>query len=377
MTTKLFSSRFPSVYALSGLILLTSLVTFPQNSFASLLHPGDGKTIASVAPATSSQAQSDIAVPLDTDAALNQNQTTPKQAIPDKVISGKAKSNVSTGFSPASQSVSTKTDNLSETAAILNQASHILQEEGIPFKAGAVKAQNASDSKASLQSELRSAFAQDFVQSIRYNPQKTMLPADSDVMDEPWKMASNSGLLINEDGMVVPHGIDESGDESHIHHRPTPAGVRSLNKGLSGLVTPTVSMKGFIRFLQPVQHSLVTSPFGFRWGRSHQGIDMGAPIGAPILAAEGGRVIYSGWKQGYGNFIAIDHGHGMETHYAHCSRLIAHKGNRVKKGALIAKVGNSGNSTGPHLHFEVVAHGVHQNPMKYLNRKMSILQASH
>lgn len=362
MTTKIFSSRFPSVYALSGLVLLTSLMTFPQNSFASLLHPGDGQTIASVAPSTASPQQSQMAIPLDTDAVPSQ---------PQAVKTTKAKA-------VATKSNSAKTDNLSEAAAILNQASHILQEDADsnPIKAGAVKAQNASDSKTSLQNELRSAFAQDFVQSIRYNPQKTMLPADSDVMDEPWKMASNNGLLINEDGMVIPHGIDESGDESHIHHGPTPAGVRSLNKGLSGLVTPT-TMKGFIRFLQPVQHSLVTSPFGFRWGRSHQGIDMGAPMGAPILAAEGGRVVYSGWKQGYGNFIAIDHGHGMETHYAHCSRLVAHKGSRVKKGALIAKVGNSGNSTGPHLHFEVVAHGVHQNPMKYLNRKMSILQASH
>ena len=342
MTTKIFSSRFHSIYALSGLVLLASFSSLQERSFASILHPADGIAIASVAPATSDKEET---VPATT--------TKPEASVKTE-----------------------KTNPLSETAAILNQASHILLEKNDEV----VKAQSASSpqSSHSLQSELRSAFTQDFVQSIRYNPQKTVLPADSDVMDEPWKvLASNSGLLINEDGMVIPHSIDESGDEVHIHRHPTPAGVRSLNKGLPGFVTPTVSMKTFLRFLQPVQNAMVTSPFGFRWGRSHQGIDMGAPIGAPILAAESGRVVYSGWKQGYGNFIAINHGHGMETHYAHCSKLIVHTGSRVKKGAVIAKVGNSGNSTGPHLHFEVVAHGVHQNPIKYLNRKMTILQASH
>ena len=110
----------------------------------------------------------------------------------------------------------------------------------------------------------------------------------------------------------------------------------------------------------------VTSGYGYRWGRLHAGIDIGAPIGTPIYAAKGGVVSYAGTMGGYGNIIVIDHGEGMTTRYAHQNRLGASVGQSVRPGDTIGEVGNTGNSTGPHLHFEVRVNDSPQNPIGYL-----------
>jgi len=110
----------------------------------------------------------------------------------------------------------------------------------------------------------------------------------------------------------------------------------------------------------------VTSGFGYRWGRLHAGIDIGAPIGTPINAAKGGVVSYAGVMSGYGNITVIDHGGGMTTRYAHQNQLAASVGQTVRVGDRIGYVGNTGNSTGPHLHFEVRINDNPQNPLGYL-----------
>ncbi len=119
----------------------------------------------------------------------------------------------------------------------------------------------------------------------------------------------------------------------------------------------------------------ITSEFGAHRGRRgagrlHEGIDIAGPRGTPIVAPGDGIVTYTGYHRGYGNTVVIDHGFGISTIFAHCSSLFAQEGQRVKRGALIASVGNTGRSTGPHLHFEVHVDGVPVNPMMYLSSRM-------
>jgi murein DD-endopeptidase MepM/ murein hydrolase activator NlpD len=110
----------------------------------------------------------------------------------------------------------------------------------------------------------------------------------------------------------------------------------------------------------------ITSPFGWRWGRMHTGIDLGAAYGTPIAAAAAGSVIYAGWLGGYGNLTVIDHGGGLDTAYAHQSRIAVSAGESVAQGQIIGYVGSTGHSTGPHLHFEVRVNGQPVDPLGYL-----------
>jgi len=110
----------------------------------------------------------------------------------------------------------------------------------------------------------------------------------------------------------------------------------------------------------------VTSPFGYRWGRLHAGIDIGVPYGTPIHAAAAGRVVIAGWVGGYGNYTCIDHGGGLATCYAHQSSFAVGVGVSVSQGQVIGYVGNTGHSFGPHLHFEVRINGTPVDPLGYL-----------
>jgi murein DD-endopeptidase MepM/ murein hydrolase activator NlpD len=110
----------------------------------------------------------------------------------------------------------------------------------------------------------------------------------------------------------------------------------------------------------------ITSPFGWRWGRMHTGVDLGAPYGTPIKAAAAGTVIYAGWLGGYGNLTVIDHGGGLATAYAHQSSIAVAVGQQVAQGEIIGNVGSTGHSTGPHLHFEVRVNGQPVDPLGYL-----------
>ena len=127
-------------------------------------------------------------------------------------------------------------------------------------------------------------------------------------------------------------------------------------------------------FAWPSVSSYITSPYGTRVHpvtktvKTHTGIDIGASHGTNIYAAASGTVLVSGWNSGgYGNYVVIDHGGGVTTLYAHCSALLVSSGQSVTKGQVIAKIGSTGISTGPHLHFEVLKNGSHTNPMAYFN----------
>jgi murein DD-endopeptidase MepM/ murein hydrolase activator NlpD len=110
----------------------------------------------------------------------------------------------------------------------------------------------------------------------------------------------------------------------------------------------------------------VTSPFGYRWGRLHAGIDIGVGYGTPIQAAASGTVVLAGWTGGYGNYTCIDHGGGLATCYAHQSSYAVGAGAQVSQGQVIGYVGNTGHSFGAHLHFEVRINGAPVDPLGYL-----------
>jgi murein DD-endopeptidase MepM/ murein hydrolase activator NlpD len=131
-------------------------------------------------------------------------------------------------------------------------------------------------------------------------------------------------------------------------------------QGSTGSGTPSAA-----GFIWPVNGAVV-SGFGLRWGRMHEGIDITAPIGTPIWAAADGTVIHAGWLGGYGNLVVLDHGDGLATAYAHASAILVSVGQRVLQGETIALVGSTGNSSGPHLHFEVRVNGSAVDPLLYL-----------
>ena len=130
--------------------------------------------------------------------------------------------------------------------------------------------------------------------------------------------------------------------------------TNSLNSGIPVTMTAYLS--------PPLESGTVTSSFGERGEKSHQGVDIGADLGTPIGAALPGVVEEAGQSPSYGNYIVLDHGNGIRTLYAHCSKLLAKEGDSVACGQEIAEVGSTGDSSGPHLHFELTINEVHYNP---------------
>ena len=125
-------------------------------------------------------------------------------------------------------------------------------------------------------------------------------------------------------------------------------------------------------FMWPSNCTIITSHFSPRRKnpvtgvyKRHTGVDIGAAYGTPIFAANGGRVTLAGWNSGYGNCVIIDHGGGKATLYAHMSSIGVSNGQKVTKGQTIGRVGSTGNSTGPHIHFEILINGTAVDPMQY------------
>jgi murein DD-endopeptidase MepM/ murein hydrolase activator NlpD len=136
----------------------------------------------------------------------------------------------------------------------------------------------------------------------------------------------------------------------------------------SGTASPSGTKTGTGSMIWPIDGTL-TSPFGPRWGTTHEGLDISAPGGTPIKAADSGTVILiqsESESGGYGNFTCLDHGGGLSTCYAHQSEFGTSVGAAVSQGDVIGYVGNTGNSFGDHLHFEVRVDGVAQDPLEYL-----------
>jgi murein DD-endopeptidase MepM/ murein hydrolase activator NlpD len=139
--------------------------------------------------------------------------------------------------------------------------------------------------------------------------------------------------------------------DSLARHRDRMTAMPSIMPTMGWLTSAFTSMRE-----HPILHVV----------RPHEGIDVTAPLGAPIQSPASGVVVNAGWETGYGNVIEIDHGFGIRTKYAHCSKLTARNGQRVARGQVIAEVGSTGLATGPHLHYEVHVNGKPVDPLRYV-----------
>jgi murein DD-endopeptidase MepM/ murein hydrolase activator NlpD len=120
-------------------------------------------------------------------------------------------------------------------------------------------------------------------------------------------------------------------------------------------------------YIKPITGGTLTSTYKMRWGRMHKGVDWSTPVGTTVRASSGGTVSSAGWSSSYGYCITLTHPDGKQTRYAHLSKILVSTGQKVDQNQKIALSGNTGRSTGPHLHFEILINGSQVNPLKYLN----------
>lgn len=159
----------------------------------------------------------------------------------------------------------------------------------------------------------------------------------------------------------------ENANKQNASHNNINSGHTSNNIG-----SPSVIKGGIVRVSDIGYTPRITCPYGMRihpilniW-RMHTGVDLGVPSGTPIYSMDEGTVIIARYSGAYGNYVVVDHGGGITTLYAHASRLLVSEGQKVKKGQMIMKSGNTGYSTGAHLHFEVRRNGGHIDPTSYI-----------
>lgn len=180
------------------------------------------------------------------------------------------------------------------------------------------------------------------------------------------KIAKSHGVTVKELKQANPDKTFQGGEWIFI---PSKVGFAYLMRDT--YVVEDYSSLGTGRFLWPVPHFYkVSSHYGPRGRRHHDGIDIPAPKGTPIVAVDTGVVIYSdNGIRGYGNMIIIAHSEEIFTVYAHNRKNKVQKGDKVKRGELIGEVGNTGRSTGPHLHFEIRVKNKVRNPAQFLSQK--------
>jgi len=203
-------------------------------------------------------------------------------------------------------------------------------------------------------------------------------------------------VMADLDGVVYPEQIMGIGGENPEPFNPLEGElsfqdqtiVSSMNRSLDRLKTEVSiqerSFQELVEYLEDQKSLLASTPsiwpvkgwltstFGYRsspfTGRRelHKGLDIATRSGTPVIAPADGLVVFAGREGGFGNMIIIDHGYGITTRYGHCSSLEAKLGQKIKRGDVVARVGNTGRSTGPHVHYEVAVNGVSVNPSRYI-----------
>lgn len=205
-------------------------------------------------------------------------------------------------------------------------------------------------------------------EEIQPGDQLVILPSKgvlhtADMGDTLWRIANGYGVGV----ATIMNANGKTDEELAIGEKLFVPGAKlpqQMERQLARADEP-VSRGSSNRFIWPTAGEQ-SSPYGYRWGRLHAGIDLANDTGTVIRAARSGRVSYVGWYSGYGYTVMIEHDQGYVTLYGHLSDYAVQKDQYVKGGQTIAYMGNTGNSTGPHLHFEVHQNGVTINPYTVL-----------
>lgn len=194
-------------------------------------------------------------------------------------------------------------------------------------------------------------YKEDYHEDVVYEDDSSMYIGETEVVQE-----GSSGKHVVTD--LVTYTNDIESDREQLEETVEVAAVAQIVKR---------GTKSKPTYMYPVTNWYVTSSFGHRWGRLHAGIDVGIPTGTTVRASRGGKIIVGGWLGGYGNCVMIDHGDGVVTVYGHLSEVTVGVGQYVDQGQQIALSGNTGRSTGPHLHFEIRVNGTPTDPAPYLS----------
>ncbi|MCM1180603.1 MAG: M23 family metallopeptidase [Clostridium sp.] len=193
-------------------------------------------------------------------------------------------------------------------------------------------------------------YEEKYYEDVVYEDDDNMFIGETEVVQE-----GSEGTHIVTD--LVTYQNDVESDREQLKENVTVAAVAQIvRRGTKSKPT----------YMYPVTNWNVTSNFGYRWGRLHAGTDVGVPVGTTVRASRAGQVITAGWVGGYGNCVMIDHGDGVWTVYGHLSEFTTTVGNYVNQGDQIALSGNTGRSTGPHLHFEIRVNGSAVDATPYL-----------
>ncbi len=191
-------------------------------------------------------------------------------------------------------------------------------------------------------------------------------------LGRPWGEPKITSAYLLAGGKPYFVYVDKRG---HVHHDISRTITYKTTEKRPFTYTKTRKVPG-PKFRMPLDHVRITSRFSLRrWHpilhkyRPHHGVDFGAKMGTPLRAVHDGKVVYAGWMRGYGRVVKIDHGNGLVSLYAHQSKILVKLRQHVTRGQTIGRVGSSGRSTGPHLHFGLYRHGKPIDPLLYLSRK--------
>lgn len=172
---------------------------------------------------------------------------------------------------------------------------------------------------------------------------------------------------INNKEKIYNNGFDREVVREITYNNDKYIGMRKVSTKILRPSLNEVQVGELFYLNNPSKGNIITSPFGLRWGgEKHHGIDIAGNVGDPIFAAESGFANLVSYNNVYGNYMKLNHGKGVETLYGHCDVMFISEGEYVEKGQIIGKIGNTGRSTGPHLHFEVRVNGKANNPLNYV-----------